>query len=314
MRHDDSRRSSSRESFHGSDRNPKQNEHGAGTPHRRALLLEDDPETSHVLALVLASPRLEVVPALSGAEALAVARRVHFDLLLVDLGLPDMPGLEVVRRFRAQDNLMPFIVICGRASVPAVVECMKLGALDVLEKPVTFEDLTEAVDSVLWPAGCDARVRPAPATPTEDRARSPEAIDEVDEPRSAVERWARLVVRAVHADRDARTLDLWAREVGVSRSVLCESCRIVHVTPRDARDFARLLRAARKSGERWQPETVIDFADTRTLKQLERRAGLTRLSELGELSIDEFLRCQQLIPEDHPGLPAVRRMLRDDDE
>jgi hypothetical protein len=95
----------------------------------------------------------------------------------------------------------------------------------------------------------------------------------------------------------------------VSRSVLCESCRILRVSPRDARDFARLLRAVCRSGEQWRPETVIDFADTRTIKRLERRAGLTRMSDLSRWGVDEFLRCQHLIPQDNPGLLVVRHLL-----
>ncbi len=273
------------------------------------LLLEDDPQSSETVALALESNRLEVVPVLNGEQALAAAGRARFDALLVDLQLPDLPGLDVVRTLHAQNIVIPFIVISGYASPRAVVEAMKLGALTVLEKPFAVEDLHEALNAVLWPAPDDAFRPPEPTTGSKERRVPADARMLESEPRSAVERWARFVLKAVSAEWDPKTLDQWARSAGVSRSVLCESCRILHISPHDARDFARVLRALCRSGDKWQPEIDIDVADARTLKRLESRAGLSGQHEVGAPALDQFLKHQHLIAGDHPALLVLRRML-----
>jgi len=238
-------------------------------------------------------------------------RRARFDLLLIDLGLPDVPGLEVIRRLRAQNILTTFMAITGFANAKVVVEAMKAGAVTVLEKPLDLDSLIDAVNLVLWPASDDAAfTRPAePARESSGHCLSARLAVPAFEPRSAVERWALFVLKAAYAEADPKTIGLWARLVGVSSSVLRESCRIVHVCPHDARDFARVLRAIYRSGRKWRPEIDIDVADARTLRRLERRAGLSGLSNVAAPTVKEFLGCQHLIPSDNPVLLAVGRML-----
>ncbi len=125
---------------------------------------------------------------------------------------------------------------------------------------------------------------------------------------SIAERWATLVLSTVRAEQDPKTISTWARFVGVSRSTLCECCRLVRVPPRSARDFARLMRAIYRSGKKWQPETVLDLADARTLKKLLSRAGLIDPVALTP-TLPQFLDQQQWIPSDNPGLQALRRRL-----
>jgi len=128
-------------------------------------------------------------------------------------------------------------------------------------------------------------------------------------PGSVAERWALLVLRTMKADHDPKTIATWAKWVGVSRSALCEYCRLIHVSAHDSRDFARLLRAIYQSGERWEPEAVLDFSDGRTLTRLLTRGGL-RISERRALTISEFLERQEFIVPTNPGLLALRRWLR----
>jgi hypothetical protein len=128
-------------------------------------------------------------------------------------------------------------------------------------------------------------------------------------PGSVAERWASFVLDVVQAERDPKTIGTWARLLGVSRSVLCECCRLVHVSPRDARDFARVMRAIHRSGERWQPETVLDLADARTLKKLLTRAGFLSGVVLTP-SPQEYLDRQQWIPRDNAGLRALQLRLQ----
>jgi hypothetical protein len=128
-------------------------------------------------------------------------------------------------------------------------------------------------------------------------------------PGSLVERWAMLVLRTMHAERDPKTIGDWARSVGISRSALCESCRLVHIPPHDAKDFARMLRAVFRSGERWQPETVLDFADGRTLNKLLTRSGWSPEARLRTPTLEQFLERQQWIPQNASGIETLRRLM-----
>jgi hypothetical protein len=125
---------------------------------------------------------------------------------------------------------------------------------------------------------------------------------------SVAERWAFFVLDAINADRDPKTISTWAKTIGVSRSALCECCRLVHVSPHTARDFTRLLRAICRSGAKWQPETVLDVADMRTLKKLLSRAGLSATLSVTP-SAEQFLVRQDWIPEDNAGLIALQQHL-----
>lgn len=127
-------------------------------------------------------------------------------------------------------------------------------------------------------------------------------------PRSVAERWAELVLKTIDADRDPRTIGDWAKSAGVSRSVLSECCRMVRVSPRDARDFARLLRGLCRSGLSWQPEAVLDVADARTLNKLLARAGLPRQGV--SPTPEQFVERQQWIPTSNCALSALRELLR----
>jgi hypothetical protein len=127
-------------------------------------------------------------------------------------------------------------------------------------------------------------------------------------PQSAATRWAALVLSTIDVEDDPKTILQWARSIGLSRSVLCERCRLVRIPTHDARDFARLVRAICRSGDVWQPENILDLADTRTLRKLLSRAGLSDLRN-GPPSLEDFLARQDWIPGDNPGLIALREWL-----
>ena len=123
-------------------------------------------------------------------------------------------------------------------------------------------------------------------------------------PGSVSERWASFVFYVLHAESDPKTIGTWAKAVGVSRTALSECCRLVHVSPHDARDFARLIRAILRSGATWQPETALDVADARTLKKLLARSGLPHTARTTP-TLQEFFARQRWIPPDNPGVVAL---------
>ena len=124
-----------------------------------------------------------------------------------------------------------------------------------------------------------------------------------------VRRWAEYILSASEACEDPRTLAGWSRAIGVSRSVLIESCARLGVAPRDARDLARVLRLVRRVGEPWDPDMALDVADRRTLRALLLRAGLTGVALQSRPSPEQFLLGQRFVPQTSPGLGALRHLL-----
>lgn len=126
----------------------------------------------------------------------------------------------------------------------------------------------------------------------------------------AAERLARAIVAAIGSPSDPRTLAGWAQSIGTSRGALRCWCSAAHVRPKDACDFARLLRAvvrARDFG--WDLQNLLDIVDPRTLRSLLHRA---RISQIADRSTppdpQDFIESQHLIA-DRLAVQAIRRTL-----
>lgn len=130
-------------------------------------------------------------------------------------------------------------------------------------------------------------------------------------PRSAAERWALHVVRACESDGDLRTIEEWATVAALSRTSLCESCRLLDIRPHDARDLARFLRAVVNSPRRGlRIESMLDVRDRRTLRKLFERAGLDFKMQPGLVSVTIFLNQQQFVAHHNDGLTALRGLVQ----
>lgn len=128
-------------------------------------------------------------------------------------------------------------------------------------------------------------------------------------PGSVAERWAPFVLRTLDADYDPKTIADWAKWVGVSRSVLRACRRLAHVAAHDARVLARLIPGIVRAGERSQPEGLLVFSDSRTLKRRLARVGMTDRETRLPTAL-AFADRQPCIPAGHPGLMVLRRWLR----
>lgn len=104
------------------------------------LIVEDDYPTRSALKRLLAADEFSVFEAECFGRAVEVLNQRTFDLILLDLSLPDRNGLELVKRF-CRDYKNRIIVLTGTASVQSAVEAMKTGVFDFLEKPVSPERL-----------------------------------------------------------------------------------------------------------------------------------------------------------------------------
>jgi DNA-binding response OmpR family regulator len=108
------------------------------------LLVDSDRSIVVTYTRAIRSARMEVVSILTGQEALTLAHRVQFDLLLLHLKLDDIPTVDLVRALRQQGIETPFIAIGACLTDPLAREMLALGADRVLAEPLRLAELREA--------------------------------------------------------------------------------------------------------------------------------------------------------------------------
>jgi DNA-binding response OmpR family regulator len=108
---------------------------------KRILIVEDEARISLFLQRGLRADGYSTSVARTGEEALSLARTGEFDLMVLDLGLPDIDGFEVLQRLRSRDRSVPVIVLTARDAVPDRVSGLEAGADDYVTKPFSFEEL-----------------------------------------------------------------------------------------------------------------------------------------------------------------------------
>src|SRR5215207_5942226 len=111
----------------------------------RILVVDDDEAIRTSLRRGLALEGFRVVQAADGTEALRQAREELPDLVVLDLMLPELDGLEVCRRLREADDSLPIIMLTARDAVSDRVLGLEIGADDYLVKPFAFEELLARV-------------------------------------------------------------------------------------------------------------------------------------------------------------------------
>lgn len=115
------------------------------------LLVDDDDYQHKLMRTLLRDANLELVFATSGTEALALVRRRRPDLILMDVGLPDIDGVETTRRIKAIDRLgnVPIVMITGNGDKDVVMRAVKAGASGFMVKPFNKDVLIAKVQSCL---------------------------------------------------------------------------------------------------------------------------------------------------------------------
>jgi two-component system OmpR family response regulator len=122
------------------------------------VVVEDDPELRALLRRGLGEEGFRITTAANAAEAFEVVRGVEPNALVVDIGLPDADGRDVVQALRAQGDLAPVIFLTARDALPDRLSGFAAGGDDYLTKPFAFAELVARLHSLLRRSGSDMAV------------------------------------------------------------------------------------------------------------------------------------------------------------
>jgi len=111
----------------------------------KILVIDDESVIRESMTAYLEDSGFLVCQASDGREGLAVFRREHPDLVMVDLRMPGIDGLEALKILKEKKPELQVILLTGHATVEKGIEAMKLGAMDFLEKPADLSQLTEKI-------------------------------------------------------------------------------------------------------------------------------------------------------------------------
>jgi two-component system nitrogen regulation response regulator GlnG len=109
----------------------------------KLLLIEDDPSMARVLAEVLAEDGHETT--ITGEDGLAYLTRERPDAVVLDVRLPVMSGVAVLRQIRATDPVLPVMLMTGLATPGEIAEARRLGVTEIIEKPELLKHFGEAL-------------------------------------------------------------------------------------------------------------------------------------------------------------------------
>jgi two-component system cell cycle response regulator CtrA len=115
----------------------------------RVILVEDDPTTSKSIELMLSNANLNVYSTDLGEEGIDLAKLYDYDLILLDLNLPDMNGFDVLRQLRLARIETPILILSGNDASEDKIKGFGFGAVDYLTKPFHREELIARIHAII---------------------------------------------------------------------------------------------------------------------------------------------------------------------
>jgi len=115
----------------------------------RILLVEDESALRETLAARLRREGYTIDTAKDGEEGLYLGREIPFDLGIIDLGLPKLPGMDLIQALRSEHRAFPILVLTARSSWQDKVDALKHGADDYLVKPFHVEELLARINALV---------------------------------------------------------------------------------------------------------------------------------------------------------------------
>ena len=113
--------------------------------HEKVLLVDDEPDFLEAMAARMQVRGLDVTTTTSTIDALSLAESGHFDVIIMDLMMPEMAGLEALKALKDLKPESQIILLTGYATREIEAEALKLGAVDLIEKPADIERLLEKI-------------------------------------------------------------------------------------------------------------------------------------------------------------------------
>ena len=112
----------------------------------KVLLVDDEKDFIEMLSLRLQEVGEKISVAYNGREGLNTLEKTHIDVVILDIKMPGMDGIETLREIKKKHPLVEVIMLTGHGSTDTAVEGMKLGAFDYLMKPADFDDLAAKLE------------------------------------------------------------------------------------------------------------------------------------------------------------------------
>ena len=115
----------------------------------KLLVVDDEPVILHAFRRAFREPELTLLTSSSATEGIELVRSESPDVVILDVHLPDLSGLDALRRIRELDAKVPVIFITGHGTTETAIEATKLGAFDYLFKPLELPELRQLVAKAL---------------------------------------------------------------------------------------------------------------------------------------------------------------------
>jgi len=134
----------------------------------RVLLVDDEPEFLETLVKRLKKRKLDVYSAHSGMDALKTLEQTPVDVVVLDVKMPDMDGIETLREIKLLRPSVEVIMLTGHANVEVAIQGMELGAFDYLMKPMDIDELLYKLQDAYKKRWCSA---------ADEECRIPESLE-----------------------------------------------------------------------------------------------------------------------------------------
>lgn len=208
---------------------------------KKILVIDDDPKISKALTEFFKFDHFEINSISKGSEAIRTISSLSPDLILLDLRLPDMSGLELLKRIKDKNSDQPVIVMTGYTSAQSAIECVKEGAYEYISKPFGINELRDLINKALNKIEPEEKVKNGITESFDLREHEDELIGQSPE----IVEIAKLIGRV--ASTDASVLILG--ESGTGKELVARA--IHHNSPRKDKPFISVNCAA-------LPETLLE--------------------------------------------------------